>query len=176
MFRGIVFDLDQTLIDSSIANIYRKNRKWNEVYPLIPNFKKYSNIIKSCNRLYDIGIKVAIVTSSPGSYSKKVTEHWKIKYNYLISYHDTRLHKPNPEPIKKAIEKMGLRTASIICVGDDINDIIAANKAKCVSVAVLWGVDNYNTDSYKNADFLFDNVKEFNYFLAKEIRESNSYE
>jgi len=142
MFKGIIFDLDQTLIDSSIAREYRKSRKWDEVYPLIPKFKKYSNIIACCNRLKEIGIKVAIVTSSPGVYSKKVTKYWNINYDYLITYHDTKKNKPNPEPIQKAIDKMRISSKNIICVGDDSKDITAANKSNCISVAALWGKDN----------------------------------
>ena len=36
---GVIFDLDQTLIDSSIAETERKRRNWKGVYELIPKFK-----------------------------------------------------------------------------------------------------------------------------------------
>lgn len=35
---GVIFDLDNTLINSSIAYQLRKKRLWEEVYKVIPNF------------------------------------------------------------------------------------------------------------------------------------------
>mgnify|MGYP001456981473 FL=1 len=41
MKKGIIFDLDQTLVDSNIAKSYRSARNWNTVYSLIPKFVLY---------------------------------------------------------------------------------------------------------------------------------------
>ena len=38
---GLIFDLDMTLVDSSIAETARKNRRWGDVYNLIPQFTLY---------------------------------------------------------------------------------------------------------------------------------------
>ena len=41
MKKGIIFDLDQTLVDSNIAKSYRSARDWNIVYSLISKFVLY---------------------------------------------------------------------------------------------------------------------------------------
>ena len=41
---GVIFDLDQTLIDSSIAVEERRKRNWEKVYSLIPNFKVFEGV------------------------------------------------------------------------------------------------------------------------------------
>lgn len=80
MFKGIIFDLDQTLIDSSISLKYRGSKgnlrsDWKKVFSLIGDFKEFGNLIKGVNRLKELGIKVSIVTSSPSGYCTNVLKY-----------------------------------------------------------------------------------------------------
>ena len=65
---GVIFDLDQTIIDSSIAYEYRKNRNWTKVYTLIPKMKPYEKVVELIKILISQGTEVAVVTSSPRTY------------------------------------------------------------------------------------------------------------
>lgn len=42
---GVIFDLDQTIINSSIAYNERRARNWKKVYDLIPQMKPYSEVV-----------------------------------------------------------------------------------------------------------------------------------
>ncbi|MCL4396673.1 MAG: HAD-IA family hydrolase, partial [Chloroflexi bacterium] len=52
---------------------------------------------------------------------------------------DTRERKPDPAPLLKAADKLGVSSQSCAYVGDFGGDVIAAKAAGMVSVAVLWG-------------------------------------
>ncbi|HYP30053.1 MAG TPA: HAD-IA family hydrolase [Blastocatellia bacterium] len=52
---------------------------------------------------------------------------------------DTEKHKPEPDPILAALEKLETRASSAAYVGDSHNDIIAGRAAGVSTVAALWG-------------------------------------
>lgn len=166
---GVIFDLDNTLINSSTAYQLRKKRLWEEVYKVIPNFFLYDEILKILNFLNNKNIELVIVTSSPRSYCKKVIEHFNIPVNNLICYHDTINHKPNPEPIIKAIEKYLNSEKMIFSFGDDIKDIEASNYAKIYSVACLWGSTNQEILKNSNANFICKTPQDMFSLLKKHV-------
>ena len=177
MFKGIIFDLDQTLIDSSISLQYRKSKTnpqsdWKKVFCSIEYFTQFGNIIKGVNRLKELGIKVSIVTSSPSGYCTKVLNHWNIHYDYLVAYHDVINRKPHKEPTEKAIRLMNLNPTEVIAVGDNFKDIQSYNAAGCVSIGAAWGITNKEIVKLKesNPDEIFYNVKDFLNYLAKELK------
>ncbi|MFX8723727.1 HAD-IA family hydrolase, partial [Acinetobacter baumannii] len=54
------------------------------------------------------GQRVGIVTSSPDWYATAVLRQFRIPYDTLISYGDTENHKPDPEPILAALNRLGV--------------------------------------------------------------------
>lgn len=162
---GVIFDLDQTLVDSNIAVEERRKRNWEKVYSLIPNFKVFDGVNDIIKLLKENNIPICIVTSSPRSYCKRVVEHFGWCDIELVCYHDTKNKKPHKEPIEKGIEKLGVNKDSIISIGDDIKDVIASNKAGVTSIAVTWGLnDNYK---FKDADYIFNNVNELMEYICE---------
>lgn len=136
---GVIFDLDQTLIDSSLAESYRNNYKWDKVYELIPQFRIYDGMEKVFEFLKNNKIPTCIVTSSPSNYCIKVINHWSLPSLPPVCYHSTVNKKPHPEPILMAIQKLGVNKSKILSVGDRTVDIIASNAAGVKSVACTWG-------------------------------------
>lgn len=172
---GVIFDLDQTIIDSSIAYYERRNRNWNNVYSLIPQMQPYHGVIKLIRKLIEIGVEVAIVTSSPRPYCIKVLNFLKISTSDVIAvcYHDTDKHKPDPEPITYAISKMKNQEGKkIIAIGDEEKDVIAANAAGIISILGFWG----NSSSFMNWDkgimphvFCYDEESLLRYFNSQGV-------
>lgn len=52
---------------------------------------------------------------------------------------DTHRHKPEPEPILAALEKLNAQARHAAYVGDSRHDIIAGRAAGVTTVAALWG-------------------------------------
>ncbi|TDG35774.1 HAD family hydrolase [Pedobacter changchengzhani] len=136
---AIIFDLDQTLVDSSSAEQHRTNRSWATVYSLIPGFKYYEGFAKIFEFIKEKKIPTCIVTNSPSTYCTKVAKHHNIVCDFHICYHDTKKRKPDPEPILLAISKFDSEPNKTLSVGDRDIDIIASNKAGAKTVACLWG-------------------------------------
>jgi HAD superfamily hydrolase (TIGR01549 family) len=135
----MILDLDQTIVDSSCSESFRKKREWEKVYELIPQFIVYEGMHEVIRTLRKRQIQIAIVTSSPKTYSEKVLRYWNIDYDHLISYHDTKRHKPDPEPINLALSTMGLANEEVASIGDQWSDIVASQKAAVWTISCLWG-------------------------------------
>jgi pyrophosphatase PpaX len=57
----------------------------------------------------------------------------------VVAHEDTKRHKPDPEPVLLAVEKLGGTPADAVYVGDSPFDIGAAKAAGVYAVAVGWG-------------------------------------
>lgn len=153
MKKHVIFDLDQTLIDTSVAAFARKNRNWQQVYSLIPSFVLYNGIADVFKYIRNEGIRVCIVTNSPGSYAKKVLQHHNIPYDHLVDYFSVSLRKPNPEAIFKAKSLLECDCESLVSFGDSPIDIEASKRSGVTSVACFWGTDQRELLLESNPDF-----------------------
>lgn len=136
---GVIFDLDQTLVDSSCLEQLRQARRWGEVYQLLTRTRVYDGIVELLERLSHAEVPMCIVTSSPRSYCERVVKHHALPIYSLVCYHDTIKHKPSPEPIQLGLARLATPPAHTYALGDAVADIIAANAAGVISVACLWG-------------------------------------
>jgi len=136
---GLIFDLDQTIVDSQVADEFRKQRNWSRTYALIKDFKLYEGITNVLRYATQNGLKVCIVTSGQGVYFKKVVQHWSIPYDFSVCYHDTTRRKPYPDPIFKGLELLKVPAEKALSFGDRAIDIQASKSAKVKSVGCLWG-------------------------------------
>lgn len=141
---SLIFDLDQTLIDSRLAEAKRKARQWRLVYPLISKFTTYDGMADVLGKLRVNEIPYCIVTTSPSIYCQKVCTAWDIHPSYMVCYHDVPHSqlKPHPASMLKAIHLLGVEPPDILSFGDRDIDILASNSAGVSSVACLWGTDD----------------------------------
>lgn len=98
--------------------------------------------------------KIAIATSK---LADEYQEYFVNKYDFAklfkvaITSADTKKHKPAPDPILAAMNKMGADPATTVYVGDTINDMKAAHAAGAKFASALYS--SANPDSIKDADF-----------------------
>lgn len=141
--QGIIFDLDQTLVDSRCALDYRCRGNWRRVYSLISQFVVYDGMKSLLTNLSNSGIKILIVTSTPASYCKKVLSFHELPYDSCVCYHDTNHHKPHPEPMYLALSHLGHEANQVVSVGDDAKDILSSREAGIFPIAAGWGTLDY---------------------------------
>ncbi len=138
MKKGIIFDLDQTLVDSSSSEIYR-GKNWKKAVSLIPGFVLYGGFADVFEFIKENNLKVSIVSTSVSFYAKAVLKHFNIPCNEIIAYHDVTRIKPDQEGMNKALSLMELSAEEVISFGDRAIDIQASNAAEIESVACFWG-------------------------------------
>jgi pyrophosphatase PpaX len=60
-------------------------------------------------------------------------------FDTVVGGDETAKHKPDPEPLLLAAERMGADPAQTAYVGDSPFDVLAAKAAGMFAVAVTWG-------------------------------------
>ncbi len=60
-------------------------------------------------------------------------------FDYIIGGEDVKYHKPNPEGLLSAIQKLGIQKEEAIYIGDTVIDVETAQRAGVDFIAVLRG-------------------------------------
>jgi len=159
MLKAFIIDLDMTLVDSSALEDWRHLKFWSHVMANLDQVKPFTFSSVSAHelpaRLRKSGLKVAVVTSSPRFYAEEILKRFNIEFDALVAYDDTEQHKPDPEPINKALELLGVQAGEVVHVGDAAIDVQASYHAGVFSVGAGWGVQNFDALSSAAPDALF---------------------
>jgi len=166
---GVLFDLDQTLVDTSIAEPLRQARRWSKVYEMIPKMSPYKGIAQLLAFLHDREVAVGVVTSGPRTYASRVLNHTGWGIDALVCYHDTVSHKPHPAPLLEGLKCLKILAKDAVAVGDDVRDVQAARRASILSVGALWGSHNPKALIESKPDVVCKSVVDLSRFLEDRL-------
>ena len=87
------------------------------------------------------GHPLAIVTSKATPIANQSLRFVGIDryFPVIVGYDDTDRHKPDPEPVRVALTRLGVTANQAVFVGDSPHAIHAGNAAGVVTVAATWG-------------------------------------
>ena len=97
MKKFVLFDLDNTVVDSLHLKPLRDQRRWEDVYSKIETVKLFEGIIELWAALRSLKVHLGVVTHSPGKYARKILAHVELAPDTLVAYRDLdRKLKPSP--------------------------------------------------------------------------------
>ncbi len=170
--RGIkVDDLSESLSLYSMLKIIKKradkrilsdlkNSLWDILEKMELKAAKETDIqphaLQALTRIKNLGLKMAIVTNNGRKATSIVTRKFGLKdfFDVIVTREDSEKLKPDGGSIKRAIEILGINLKEAIYVGDGVIDILAAKKAKVISVALPTGVSNVKNLIEAKPDYL----------------------
>ena len=103
--------------------------------------RRYEGVAETVAALAAIGHPMAIVTSKTVALTRRALE-WAglaAHFDVIIGLESTTRHKPDPEPVRLACERLGVPPAAAWFVGDSPFDMLAGNAAGARTCAALWG-------------------------------------
>ena len=136
---GTLEDLGRRLVGTDyqrFATVYR-----DRYYTLNRNISPFEGIQPVLEAFLEGEIPMAVVTSKVAwGATEELSRAGLLHYfQAVVGYDDTDLHKPDPEPIFTAMERICIdEPDEILFVGDSPADVWAARNAGCKSVAALW--------------------------------------
>jgi len=145
---------DETLVNDMIA-YYRKMS--NDIIEM--GLETFPNAKKTIRYLKKHGCKIGIVTSKMrevATYHLKLTNLFE-DIDGIIGYEDAEKHKPDSEPILKALELFKAKKHDTIYIGDHENDIKAAKKAGIESCAVTYS-DRIREMLFEQPEYVIDDL------------------
>ena len=104
------------------------------------------------------GRKLGIVTSKRRKTAQLALDRLGIEHYFdtIVTSDDTATHKPSPEPVLLALERLGVEPGDAAYVGDSPYDVGSARAAGVFSVAVSWG----GMHNVEDADAVVANTEE----------------
>jgi pyrophosphatase PpaX len=101
----------------------------------------YDDVPEVLASLASRGHKLAVVTSkaSPIAHQSLTFVGLDGYFPVVVGYDDTTRHKPDPEPVRVALSRLGVSADQAVFVGDSPHDIHAGKAAGVVTIAALWG-------------------------------------
>jgi HAD superfamily hydrolase (TIGR01509 family) len=136
LFKTFELYMDETHDMDTLISFYRNTSE-----ALIEdNLHAYPNAKELLSQLKEKGIKVGVVTSKMrevARYHLKLTG--LVEYvDHIVGYEDVIHHKPDKEPLEKALAYFNVSKEDAIYVGDHENDIISAKNANMESCIVSF--------------------------------------
>jgi HAD superfamily hydrolase (TIGR01549 family) len=142
----MLFDLDDTLLDSSELAQLRADRRWEQVAASLHRVRAFEGEPHKLPELCrSQGLRVGIVTSSPRFYAEALLERFAIAADVLVTGSDDYAPKPDPAPLIAALTQLGLAPNEAWYVGNDPVDFQAAATGHMASIGAMWA---FSDDKY----------------------------
>lgn len=136
-----------------IAMFQRYARDAAEVDALIARYREYQlehhdrlvrcydAVVETVDYIRAAGHPVGIVTSKTGWLARRGIDHVGLgpHFDLIIGCDSCERHKPDPEPVLLALDRLAYAPSDAVFVGDSVHDIHAGNAAGVTTIAALWG-------------------------------------
>lgn len=108
------------------------------------------------------GVQLGVVTSK----LKRGTERglrlvglWDV-FDTIVSADEVTHAKPHPEPVEKALQRLGADASATVFIGDSPHDLAAGREAGVRTAGVLWGPFRREELSQESPDFLLESPRQ----------------
>ena len=103
--------------------------------------KPYEGVVYEIRRMKEAGKRLGVVTSKlrDGAMRGLRVSALDDVFDIVIGCDDVTNSKPHPEPVLKAVDKLGVKKGETTFVGDSRHDMESGRAAGVTTAAVLWG-------------------------------------
>jgi pyrophosphatase PpaX len=136
---GLVAQM-HALAPDRVDDLVAASREHNE--PLHDELEAFWEVVEVLPRLRGEGRRLGIVTAKRrATVDLAFARLPELEQNFdvVVTSDDTERHKPSPDPILAAVERLGADPTDAAYVGDSPFDIRAAKAAAVFAIAVAWG-------------------------------------
>jgi pyrophosphatase PpaX len=149
--------LDQALIEP-MTTTYRawQDRHHDDM------LREFVGVRETLTQLRDRGHPMALVTSKATDAAMRALRLMGIEslLDSVVGMDSTTSHKPDPEPVRFALAKLGRGPQDAMFVGDSPHDIAAGNAAGVFTVGALWGPFTRETLEAARPDRLIADIRD----------------
>jgi pyrophosphatase PpaX len=103
--------------------------------------RPYDEVAATLTALHDRGHALAVVTSKAEPLARRGLAHVGLDrfFDVIVGLESCTRHKPDPEPVHIALDRLGVPPKDAAFVGDSPHDMAAGRAAEVTTIAALWG-------------------------------------
>jgi pyrophosphatase PpaX len=130
------FISDESALEQLVAG-YREYQLANHDRLVRP----YDEVTTTLTALHDRGHALAVVTSKAEPLARRGLAHVGLDgfFHVIVGLESCTRHKPDPEPVHTALDRLGMQPKDAAFVGDSPHDMAAGRAAEVTTIAALWG-------------------------------------
>jgi pyrophosphatase PpaX len=127
----------------------------------------YPGVREFIQQLNVAGVRPGVVTSKRSAMTLETLQLVGLVelVDVVVTMEDTARHKPAPDPLLRAFEKLGTTRERCVYVGDAVWDVQAAHAAGTAAIAVTWGAGTRSELESAMPEFICDSVAELDSVL-----------
>jgi phosphoglycolate phosphatase len=120
----------------------------------------YPGVIEGLQALHGAGLRMACLTNKPGAFARPLLASKGLAgyFAFVFGGDAFERKKPDPLPLLKTCEALGVEPARTLMVGDSVNDVLAARAAGCPVVLVGYGYNHGEPAAGAGADAVIDRL------------------
>lgn len=101
----------------------------------------YPHSVDTVRALHAEGFALAVVTSKLEVGARRALKLIGVEecFEAVVGIEATVRHKPEPEPVTYALDRLGVHASRAVFIGDSTHDMHAGSAAGVVTAAALWG-------------------------------------
>ena len=103
--------------------------------------RPYDEVAATLEALHARGHALAVVTSKAEPLAQRGLTHVGLDgfFDVVVGLESCTRHKPDPEPVNIALDRLGIVPEAAAFVGDSPHDMAAGRAAGVTTIAALWG-------------------------------------
>lgn len=154
--------------DAQVREMVRTYREHNrDVHDDL--LRPFPGVRDAVERIRTGGYRLGIVTSKlrdPALQGLRVCGYPRDWFEVVVAADDVHRHKPDPEPVRTALDHMGEQPSRALFVGDSVHDLRAGRAAGTGTGAALWGPYGRRDLAPGQPDHWLENVTELERILG----------
>ncbi len=146
---------DEALFDAAFARYQHHYGDINGDHSAV-----FPGVAEGLVKLRDAGLKLGCVSNKPTRYAKELLALKGLDGFFACVYGGDAFErkKPDPMPLIKTCETVGVPPSRTLMIGDSINDAIAARAAGCAVVLVNYGYNHGEPIEAAGADQVIERI------------------
>jgi pyrophosphatase PpaX len=151
------FARDEAHLDALVASYRAYNDEHHDRV-----VKAFPGVPESVAALHARGARIGVVTSKMKSRAERGLHVAGLEryVDVVVGCDDCARHKPDPEPVRKALEALAAAPGDAVYIGDAVVDLAAGRAAGTAIGAVSWGAANTTDLRAAQPDHWFDRPEE----------------
>jgi len=133
--------------------------------------RTFPDTIEMLSSLLERGYTLGVVTSKNRHGTDLILNHLHLKKFFMavVTSDDTHWHKPHPQPVLYALNKLNKAHDQAVFIGDSPFDIESGNRAGVTTIAVTWGMANEKTLQDHHPKVIVHTQKELLNWFKKQV-------